>query len=124
MMMELAFGLLCAAGLIGLGLALLYLRGPGGSRPHPAIAAVHGGLGAASLAVLLLALERGRPHRTMGTAGFGRTAAALLALALAIGLAIAVIAWRLRRPAGALVGVHAGLAIAGFVVLWALIALG
>ncbi len=124
MTMELAFGLLCGAGLIGLALALLYLRGPGAPPPHPAIAALHGGIGAASLAVLLLALDRGQRHRAMGTAGFGRTAAALLALALVLGLSIAVAAWRRRRPAGALVGAHAGLAIAGLVMLWALLALG
>ncbi|HEY3911497.1 MAG TPA: hypothetical protein VGM07_16655 [Stellaceae bacterium] len=123
-MIELAFGILCAAGLVGLVLALIYLRGPGVAPPHPAIPAVHGGIGAVSLAVLLTALDRGRRHHAMGTAGFGRTAAGLLALALVLGLAIAVAAWRRRRPAGALVGAHAGLAIAGLVLLWALIALG
>lgn len=123
-MIELALGISCAAGLIGLALALLYLRGPGTRALHPAIPALHGAVGAASLAVLLLALGGGRPPGRMGTAGFGRTAAALLAAALALGLSMAVAAWRGRRPSGALVGAHAGLAIAGLVVLWALIALG
>ncbi|MGH7030948.1 MAG: hypothetical protein ACREEZ_11025, partial [Stellaceae bacterium] len=101
-MIELAFGILCVAGLIGLALALLYLRGPGAPPPHSAIPAVHGGIGATSLAVLLVALARGGPRRSMGTAGFGRTAAGLLVLALALGLAIAMVSRRRRRPAGAL----------------------
>ncbi len=59
-----------------------------------------------------------------GPAGFGRISAALLALALVLGLGIAWASWRGQRPAGALVGAHAAVAIAGLVVLWALLALG
>ncbi len=123
-MIKLAFELLCVAGLIGLALALLHLRGLGSRPPHPAIAALHGGVGATSLGVLLAALGGERPHHPMGTAGFGRTAVGMLAVALALGLAIAWARWRRHRPSGALVGAHAGFAIAGLVVLWALIALG
>ncbi|MGC2524752.1 MAG: hypothetical protein WA417_19290, partial [Stellaceae bacterium] len=64
----------------------------------------------------------GRPH--MGTAGFRTTSAALLAAALLLGLVMARAAWRRRRPAGMLVGAHAGFAIAGLVLLLALLVLG
>jgi hypothetical protein len=60
----------------------------------------------------------------MGTAGFGDVSAALLVFALLLGLVIGRAAWRGRRPAGALIGAHAGAAVAGLVVLLALIALG
>jgi len=122
--MELAFGILCAAGLIGLGLALRYLRGAAASPAHAAIPALHGMVGTAGLAVLLAVLNRPHPPSAMGTAGFGDISAALLVLALLLGLAVALAAWRGRRPAGAVVGAHAGLAIAGLVMLLALIVLG
>jgi hypothetical protein len=115
--LRLAFGLLCAAAAIGGGLAVVYLR----DRPTPqALAALHGILGAASLALLLAAMRRGLPAHGMGTAGFGPTAAALLALALTLGFFFAL---RRRRPAGALVGAHAGVAIAALVLLLTLVAL-
>jgi hypothetical protein len=84
---------------------------------------VHGTLGAAGLAVLLFALNRGLPRSATGTTGFGPAAALLLGLALAAGLAIAFAAVRQRRPAGLLVAIHASLAVAGFVVLWTLVSL-
>ena len=126
-MTELAFVILCAAALIGLGLAMRYLRGLTARRARPTIGsipAVHGAVGAAGLAVLLAARARPRPPTEMGTAGFGATSAALLGLALVLGLFIAAAMWRGRRPAGVLVGAHAGFAIAGLVVLLALIVLG
>ena len=122
--MTLALATLCVAALSGAGLALVYLRGPAARPPHWAIAAMHGGLGATGLALLLAARDRDVPRAAMGTAGFGRTAAGLLALALALGLLILGAAWRRRRPSGVLVGAHVGFAVAGLVVLRALIALG
>jgi uncharacterized iron-regulated membrane protein len=59
----------------------------------------------------------------MGTARFGPLAALLLGLALALGLVLARAAWRRRQPAAILVASHAGLAIAGLVLLLALVAL-
>lgn len=123
-MLALAFWIACAAVAIGAVLATIYIRGPQ-AKPAPwGVALVHGALGAGSLAVLLLALGGGVPRTGMGTAGFGPTAAVLFALALVLGLVLAIIGlWRRRRAPGALVGAHAGLAIAGFVVLLALFAL-
>ncbi len=123
-MIALAFVILCAGTLIGLGLALVYLRGPGARPPHRAVPALHGAVGAAGLVVLLAALSRPQPHSVMGTAGFGGASAALLVFALLLGLAIGRAAWRGRRPAGALVGAHAGVALASLVLLLALIVLG
>gem|GEM_PF-1541428 len=121
-MLEFAFAILCAAVLIGAGLAVAFLRGPQAKPPHRAIPPVHGALGGAGLGALLVALRHGLPRTGMGTAGFGVIAAGLLGLAFALGLALGV-ARRYRRLPGALVGAHASLAIAGFVVLLTLIAL-
>ena len=117
---DFAFAILCVAVAIGAALAIRYLYRPSLRAPWP-IPLAHGALGAAGLAVLLLVLRKGLPPSSAGTAGFGPTAAALLALALALGLAIGL---SRRRPPGLLVAIHAGLAIAGFVVLWTLVSLG
>lgn len=122
-MLTLAFALLCGAALFGAALAIRYLAGTGAKPPPAALPPVHGTLGAAGLAVLILALRRGLPESSLDTAGFGPIAAALLGSALALGLATAPAAWRQRRPAGTLVGAHAGLAIAGLVMLLTLVAL-
>jgi hypothetical protein len=122
-MLTLALALLCIASLIGSGLAVLYIRETRANPPPAALAIGHGALGAASLAVLVLALRRGLPPSDMGTAGFGPIAGGLLALAFGCGLLLAYAAWRQRRPAGALVGTHAGLAIAALALLLTLVAL-
>lgn len=120
---NLAFYLCCAAVALGAGLAVHFLRGPALRRPPWPLPLAHGALGAAGLAALILALRRGLPASPWGTAGFGPAANVLLALALALGLAIALVGWR-RRPPGLLVAVHASIAVAGFVVLWTLVSLG
>jgi hypothetical protein len=117
-----AFVILCAAVAIGAGLAIQYLRGAGARRPPWPIALVHGVLGAAGLAIFLAVLQRGLPTSAAGTAGFGPAAAALIGLALLLGLVIARAAR--RRPPGILVAIHASVAIAGFVVLWTLVSFG
>ena len=122
-MLALAFWLLCAAAVIGGGLAVAYVRGLAAKPPPSAILVTHGLLGAASLGALLLALNRGLPWTGFGTAGFGPTAAILLALALALGLRVAWLTWLGRRPSELLVGSHAGLAIAGLVLVLTLVAL-
>lgn len=123
-MLLLSFWLLCAAVLFGCGLLVLYLRGPTAAQPRAVWRAAHAAIGVASLVVLLAALWRGLPRPAgMGTGGFGMTAAALLALALGCGLLIARVGWRGRRPAELLVGLHAGIAIAGFTLLLTLVAL-
>lgn len=120
MTVNLAFWLLCAALALGAVLALPYLRVAAHRSPWR-IRVAHGVLGAAGLATLFRALYRGLPPSGMGTAGFGPAAAVLIAVALMLGLAIAL--FRVRPP-GVLVAFHAGLAIAGIVVLWTVVSLG
>jgi hypothetical protein len=122
-MTELAFGILCVAATLGLGLAYLYVRDSAATSRLRMVAAFHGFAGSVSLAVLLAGSERVSHQNAMGTGGFRSASETLLALALALGL---VIAWAARRRwrRGAVVAAHAGFAIAGFVMLLALITLG
>jgi hypothetical protein len=122
-MLPAALGLLGAAALLGAGLAVVYLKGPQAKPPPAAVLAGHAALGAASLVALLAAIGGGVPPGRMGTAGFVPTAAALLALTLALGMLLALASWRRRRPSEMLVGTHATLAIAGLIVLLAAVAL-
>jgi hypothetical protein len=115
-----AFYILCAAVALGGALALPYLRVTARRLPWP-IRLAHGVLGVAGLATLFWALYRGLPPSAMGIAGFGPASAVFIGLALILGLAIAL--FRVR-PTGVLVAFHAGLAIAGFVVLWTVVSLG
>lgn len=123
-MLHLAFAILAAAALIGVGLAVFYLRGPSALRLPPALPLVHGALGAAGLGLLIVVLRHGLPPTDNGTAGFGLIAAGFFGLALVLGLLIASVAWRGRRPGGLVVATHASVAIAGIVVLAVLVALG
>lgn len=122
-MLALAFALVCAAALVGSGLAIVYANGPTDRTPRSAIRVAHAMLGAGGLAVLLFALWRGPPPAGMGIAGFGVITGCLLALTLGVGLLLARASWRRRRPAAVLVGAHASLAVAGLVMLLALVAL-
>ena len=106
--------------LLGGVLALPYLRVIARRMPGP-VRAAHGVMGAAGLAMLMLVLGNGLPPSAMGTTGFGPAAAVFIGLALTLG--VAFIFFRMRPP-GVLVAFHAGLAIAGFVVLWTLVSLG
>ena len=108
--------------LIGAGLAVAYMRGTQAKAPPRVLPFVLGFLGGISLLALIAALRRGLPSTGMGLSGFGPITAGLLGLAFVLGLALGL-SWRWRRPPGALVGAHASLAIAGFVVLLTLIAL-
>jgi hypothetical protein len=115
--LKLAFALLCAAAAIGAWLAIAFLRR---TPAWPRLAAAHGAIGTASLVALAVARRRGLLPQNMGTAGFGKTAAVLLVATLALGLYFLL---RRKRPPGAAVAVHAGLAISALVLLLALVAL-
>jgi hypothetical protein len=121
---TLAFILLAVAAAAGALLAIPFMRGKEVRRAHWVVTLGHGVLGAAGVVVLLVGLWRGVPVSGMGTAGFGPGAAVLFGLALALGVFIALASFARRRPAATLVAVHASLAIAGLVVLWAVVSLG
>jgi hypothetical protein len=128
-MLTAAFIVLGLAVLLGSTLAVLHLRMPTDAAaswpalPWP-VAAVHGLLGIGGLAGLLVAL-RGPPRGiAQGTASFGAIAAALFALAALAGGGILATHLRRKRRAGTLIGVHAALAISGFVIRAAYVLVG
>ena len=86
-------------------------------RWRPAFGLLHGSIGAAALAALILTL--GGPPRdvAMGVGSFGRIAAWLLAAALLVGLGIVAVRLRMRRVPTFVIGVHATIAITGIVML-------
>ncbi|HEX7390662.1 MAG TPA: hypothetical protein VF286_11155, partial [Acidiphilium sp.] len=59
-----------------------------------------------------------------GLGSFGISAEILLGFAIFLGLCIATVALRGRRPFGFLIGAHATLAIAGLVLVLAIVSLG
>lgn len=115
-MLIAAFIVLAAAVLLGSGLAVAHLRSEAAAAVPAWLGALHALLGLGGLGLLALAL-RGPPRGlTQGTASFGMISAALIALAALFGGGI--LARRLRASrAGALLGIHATLAVSGFVML-------
>lgn len=116
-MLPLSFVLLLIATLLGTALAALHLRAGRADPPRWPLGALHGVLGTAGLAALLLAL-RGPPRgEAMGVEPFGRIAAVLLAVALLAGLVVLTARLRYRRVPGLAIGIHATLAVSGVVIL-------
>jgi hypothetical protein len=107
---------------IGGWIAIGQLRGTG--RPKLWLAAAHGLAALVGFLLLLLALRGPVRGAEAGAASFGKIAAVTLALAAVPGIALLVAHLRGRRLPGALLGVHAVLAISGFVVLLAYILVG
>ena len=116
-MLIAAFASLAAAVALGSLLAMIHLRGrTDAAIPWP-LGALHGLLGIAGLTGLLLAL-RGPPRGLdQGVASFGAISAGLIALAALAGLGIFFIHVVKKRRAGALIALHATLAVTGFVIL-------
>jgi hypothetical protein len=122
-MLIAAFDMLGIAVLAGTVLAILYLRSEGGAPPWW-LAAMHVAFALAGLGCLLLAL-RGPPHGLeQGTGSFGAIAAALIGLAALIGGRLVAARLLKKRPPGMLVGIHATLAVCGFVILAAYVFTG
>jgi hypothetical protein len=123
-MLLAAFIVLALAVLLGSVLALLYLRDEtGAALPWP-VGALHGLLGTGGLVCLLLAL--GGPARGVeqGAASFGAAAAGLIGLAALAGGGIVAMRLVKRPGAGTLIGIHAALAVGGFVLLAAYLMAG
>lgn len=114
---------LAIAALLGSVLAALHWREDAAPPPWP-LGALHGLIAIAGFGCLALAL-RGPPRGLdQGTGAFGTIAAALVALAALAGLALFTARLRRRRLSATLIGVHATLAISGFVVLLAYVLAG
>lgn len=88
------------------------------------LAAAHGIVALAGLGLLVAALAGSGRGAATGTQSFGAIAAALLGAAALVGLAMLATHLLRRRVPGALVGTHATLAVAGFVILAVYVMLG
>jgi hypothetical protein len=112
-----ALTIVTVAVLLGCWLAVMHLRTDGAVAPPWTLAALHGLVAVAGLGCLVLAL-RGPPRGlAQGTAGFGMIAAALMAAAALLGAGFLAARLRKRRLPGLLIGIHATLAVSGFVIL-------
>ena len=123
-MLVAAFVILAVAVLLGSVLAVLHLQTEGRATPPWRLAALHGLLAINGLCCLALAL-RGPPRGLeQGTASFGLIATALIALAALVGGWLFAAHVFKRRIAGIMIGVHATLAVSGFVILAAYVFVG
>ena len=116
-----SFVILAAAVALGTGLAVLYLRDKQASAAPWPVAGLHAAFGLVGLGCLILSLVLSvdGPVRgaELGVASFGAVAAVLLAMAAVAGAGV-LVTYRLgRRTGGALIAMHAVLAVSGFVVL-------
>lgn len=106
--------------LLGGALAIQIMRAP--RRPPPrGLAWLHGIAALIGYGMLLFALA-GPPSTqargaATGTQSFGVVAAVMLLLAAALGILSLALHWRRRRMPGIAIGVHASVAIAGYVIL-------
>ena len=103
--------------LLGTALAIQILRRPTHA-PSRLLVWLHGIAALLSYGVLIAALTAG-PSRgaATGTHSFGVTAAALLLLAALIGVASLTLHLVRRRMPGIAIGIHASVAIFGYVIL-------
>ena len=122
-MLTAAFVILALAVVLGGVLAVLHLQTAKRAAPR-LLAALHGLLAIAGLLCLLVAL-RGPPRGLdQGTSGFGTIAAVLFALAALVGAGLFAARVANKRINGFMIGVHATLAISGFVILAAYLFVG
>ena len=122
-MLIAAFVILGVAVLLGSVLAVLRLQTEG-STPPWSLAALHGFLAVGGLNCLALAL-RGPPRGLdRGVASFGIIATSLIALAALIGVALLATRIFKTQISAMMIGIHATLAVGGFVILTAYVLLG
>jgi hypothetical protein len=116
-MLSAAFVVLAAAVVLGTTLAIILLRDRSAPAAPWPLRTLHGILGIGGLSCLVLSL-RGPPRGVdQGVASFGAISAVLIALAALAGVGILFMHVVKKRRAGSLIGLHATLAVAGFVVL-------
>ena len=116
-MLDLAFGVLSAAVVLGAMLLLAHQRGrPFARISLTALGATHGMIGTIGLAALLLAWVEDDLYGKSAI-----DALVLLGGALLGGLTIALLAWRRGRVPGSLIAIHAAIAGFGYLLLAAFI---
>ena len=123
-MLVAAFVILGVVVLLGSVLAVLHLRVNAATTPSWPLAALHGLLAIGGLCCLALAL--GGPPRGLdqGTASFGTIATAMITLAALVGAGLLAARVLKRRIVGIMIGIHATLAVSGFVILAAYVFAG
>jgi hypothetical protein len=122
-MLIAAFVILGVAVLLGSVLAVLRLQTEG-STPPWSLAALHGFLAVGGLNCLALALSGPPRGLDRGVASFGIIATSLIALAALIGVALLATRIFKTQISGMMIGIHATLAVGGFVILTAYVLLG
>lgn len=115
-MLTIAFIMLALAVALGSLLAVLDMPTGMPTRRWP-LAALHGLTALGGLGCLALALRGPVRGLDQGTASFGQISAWLLATAAVLGLGLLAARLRKRRLSGFQIGVHATLAVSGFVML-------
>jgi hypothetical protein len=88
------------------------------------LAYAHGGVAIAGYALLLVALPGAQRGQETGTQSFGAVSAALIGAAVLAALAMLRARLRKRPVGGLVIGIHATLAVSGFVLLAVYVALG
>src|ERR1700739_1498759 len=119
-----AFIIVAIAVSLGSALGVMHLQSEGRTTPPWLLTVVHGLFGLGGFGCLVLAL-RGPPRGLDQAIGsFGMIAAALIALTALLGVSFAATRLLNRRPAAILIGIHATLAVSGFVILAAYVFAG
>lgn len=118
-MLNAAFYILAIAVVIGALLAVLHFSKAGTALPPWPLAALHAVLALGGFGLLLMALQGPPRGADQGTASFGAVAAALFVVAAVFGGGLLAGRLRNRPPGTTLIGIHAMLAVTGFVILMA-----
>lgn len=118
-MLNAAFVTLAVAVIIGALLAILHMRDASAAMPPWPLAALHGVLALGGFGLLLVALQGPPRGLEQGVGSFGTVAAAFFVVTALFGGGLLAARLRGRRAGGMLVGIHATLAVSGFVILTA-----
>jgi hypothetical protein len=122
-MLRLSLILLGIAMLFGFWLAALHLR-ESGKAPPMLVRLGHGIIGAAGLGALLLTLDSPAQGENAGVGTFRLDAVVLLVAALLLGLGILLTFRIAPKSAGAVIALHATVAMFGLAILAAYVSLG
>jgi hypothetical protein len=119
-----AFIIAAIAVLSGSTLGVMHLQSEGRTAPPWLLAALHGIFGIGGFGCLVLALRGPGRGLDQATGSFGVIATALIALTALLGVSFFATRLLKRQPAGILIGIHATLAVTGFVILAAYVFAG